>query len=65
MCADYFYLATLFLAKKEEYQARLRAAKCIEIRKTIHSVGHRKIRKGEKQEYIQSSLNDHSLFLFF
>ena len=65
MCADYFYLATLFLAKKEAYQARLHAEKCLEIRKTIYPVGHRNIRKGEEQEYIKSSLNDHTLFLFF
>ena len=47
MCAGHFYLATLFLAMKEAYQASLHVEKCVEIRKMIFPDCHRKIRESE------------------
>ncbi len=64
MFAGYFYLTTLFLAKKVAYKASLHAKKYLEIRKTIYPFGHRKISEGEKHAYIQSSLKDYSYFYF-
>ncbi|XP_062503948.1 tetratricopeptide repeat protein 28-like [Corticium candelabrum] len=43
----HFYLATLFLAMKEAYQASLHVEKCVEIRKMIFPDCHRKIREAE------------------
>ncbi|XP_062504861.1 kinesin light chain-like [Corticium candelabrum] len=43
----HFYLATLFLAMKETYQASLHVEKCVEIRKMIFPDCHRKIREAE------------------
>ncbi|XP_062504892.1 kinesin light chain-like [Corticium candelabrum] len=43
----HFYLATLFLAMKETYQACLHVEKCLEIRKMVFPDCHRKIREGE------------------
>ncbi|XP_062504848.1 kinesin light chain-like [Corticium candelabrum] len=43
----HFYLATLFLAKKETYQACLHVEKCVEIRKMVFPDRHRKIREAE------------------
>ena len=48
MCAGHFFLATLFLAMQEAYQASLHVDKCLKIRKTVFPDCHRKIREGEE-----------------
>ncbi|XP_062503951.1 uncharacterized protein LOC134180781 [Corticium candelabrum] len=43
----HFFLATLFLAMQEAYQASLHVDKCLKIRKTVFPDCHRKIREAE------------------